>query len=113
MSKTSTKARVKDLLNQNSTTGWRRSTAGTDAGNGSDVVSQDGVKGIVKEAVTEALEEHERTYHQDELESESDTSEERQSSGGGVSKRKLLLIGAVVAYLVRRRRSGSDSGSNE
>jgi len=113
MSKSSTKARVKDFLNQDSTTTWRRSASGTDAGNGSDAVSRDEVKRVVREGVVEALEEHERNYHQDETESETGTSDESRSSGRRVSKKKLLLIGAVVAYLARRRRSGSESRSIE
>jgi hypothetical protein len=113
MSKSSTKARVKDLLSQDATTKWRRSAGGTDAGNGSDTLSRDEVKRIVKEGVAEALEGHEHNYHQDETESETDTSDESRSSGRRVSKKKLLLIGAVVAYLARRRRSGSESRSIE
>lgn len=113
MSTSSTTARVKDFLNQDATTKWRRSTTGTDAGDEAEAVSRDEIGRIVRDGVTEALEEHERTYHRDEAESESDITEGSQSSGRRVSRGKLLLVGAVAAYLVRRRRGGSDSQSSE
>ncbi|MFC6940515.1 hypothetical protein ACFQE8_11165 [Salinirubellus sp. GCM10025818] len=104
----STTSLVKELLDQKSTLKGRRSGAGT--GDDSRVTKSD-VEQAVREGVSEALAEHERTYHEEAVDEPTDDDlEEDQSSGGGSSKKGLLLLIVIVAYLVRRRRSqdGSD-----
>ena len=107
----STTSLVKELLDQKSTLKGRRTGGGT--GDDSRAVTKSDVEQAVREGVSDALAEHERTYHEeavDEPTDDDDDLEEDQSSGGGSSKKGLLLLIVIVAYLVRRRRSqdGSD-----
>lgn len=106
----STTSLVKELLDQKSTLKGRRSGAGT--GDDSRAVTKSDVEQAVREGVSEALAEHERTYHDETVDEPTgdDDLEADQSSGGGSSKKALLLLVVIVAYLVRRRRGqdGSD-----
>jgi MYXO-CTERM domain-containing protein len=105
----STTSLVKELLDQKSTLKGRRS--GTETGGDSPAVTKSDVEQAVREGVSEALAEHERTYHDEAVdEPTGDDLEADQSSGGGSSKKGLLLLVVIVAYLVRRRRGqdGSD-----
>lgn len=106
----STTSLVKELLDQKSTLKGRRTGGGT--GDDSRAVTKSDVEQAVREGVSDALAEHERTYHEEAVDepTDDDDLEEDQSSGGGSSKKGLLLLIVIVAYLVRRRRSqdGSD-----
>lgn len=105
----STTALVKELLDQKSTLKGRQS-AGMRDGSGAETVSQSEIKRIVKEGVAEALAEHERAYHADEIpDDEIRTDVDDRSSSGGSTKKGLLLLVLVVALLVRRRRNRGQS----
>lgn len=106
----STTSLVKELLDQKSTLKGRRSGGETESA----AISQADLRETVREGVAEALAEHERTYHADEMDERSgiddaDIDTDDQSSGGGFSKKGLLLLVILVAYLVRRRRNQSQS----
>lgn len=110
----STTSLVKELLDQKSTLSGRRSGAGSEGD--SRAVTKSEVEEAVRQGVTEALAEHERTYHdeeRDETMSDDDLDTDDGSSGGGSSKKGLLLLVVLVAYLVQRRRNQSQSQSSE